>query len=255
MQATALDRGLDGAGDQLAGARMGAMALDHDGRTGGEGGCGVATGDRKGEREVGRAEHGDRTDRMVDAAQVGARQRLALGQRLVDGGVEPVAQAHIAGEEAQLAHGAATLALQARARQAGFGHGGFDQQVADAHDIVGDCFEEGCAGVGRQGRKAFERGLGQRGRFLDLSGRRAGKGDIALFAGGRVDGVERLAAVALVRADEDGSVEHGCLLKGVRMVWLDDRAARAGSDFPAIAMRNRMGVDGDADGQSPSHFQ
>src|SRR3546814_3767847 len=97
---------------------MGRMALHHHRATRGEGGCGVAARDREGEREVGRAEHGDRTDRLVDAAQVAARQRLALRQCLVDGGVQPVALAHIACEQAKLADGAAPLALQPPARPA-----------------------------------------------------------------------------------------------------------------------------------------
>eukprot|EP01137_Pigoraptor_chileana_P001419 Opistho-2@39022 len=217
MQAKALHGSLNGAGDQLAGAGVGAVTLDHDGRTGGEGRCGVTTRHREGEREVGRTEDGDGADRMVDAAQVGARQRGAVRQCLVDGGVQPVAQAHIAGEQAQLADGAATLAFQTGARQAGFGHGGFDQQVADGHDIVGHGFQESRAGIRRQGGEAFERGVGQRAGFFDFGRHGAGEGDVALFAGGRVDGVERLAAGALVRADEDGSVEHGRLLKGVGM--------------------------------------
>ena len=182
------------------------MALDDDGRTGSEGRCGVTTGNREGEREVGRAEHGDRADRMVDAAKICTGQGCAVGHGGVDRGVKPVTESDIAGEQTQLADGAATLAFQTGARQAGFGHGGFDQQVADGDDIVRNGLQEGSAGIGCQGREAVERGVGQLAGFFDFGGHGAGEGR-------RVDGVESLSALTLVCADEDGSVEHGILLK------------------------------------------
>jgi len=62
---------------------------------------------------------------------------------------------------------------------------------------------------GRQGREALERGIGQRAGVRDIGGRGVVKGDLALRAGRRVDGEEGCAALALARADKDGSVEHG----------------------------------------------
>ena len=124
------------------GARVGRMRLDHDRAAGRERRGGVAARDREREREVAGAEHRDRAERDLAQAQVRARQRLALRQRRVDARVEPLAVAHHLGEQPQLADGAAALAFEAGARQAGLGRGALDQRVADLQDVVGDGLEE-----------------------------------------------------------------------------------------------------------------
>jgi hypothetical protein len=74
-----LDRGVDGLSDDLAGAGMGGMALDHDRAAGGERRGGVAAGGGEGQREVRGAKDGHRADRALHHAQVGARQGARSG--------------------------------------------------------------------------------------------------------------------------------------------------------------------------------
>ena len=110
MLALLLDGTGDGACDEEAGARVGGVALDHDRAPCGQRGGGVAAGGGEGEREVAGPEDGDRAERDVALADVGARERLAVGQRRVDPDAEVVAATYDAGEHAQLAGGAADLA-------------------------------------------------------------------------------------------------------------------------------------------------
>ncbi len=64
-------RGIDGLGDNLASTGMGAMALDDDGAASSKRRCGIATGGGEGQREFGRAEHGDRgADGALDHLEV-----------------------------------------------------------------------------------------------------------------------------------------------------------------------------------------
>ena len=73
------DRAAQLARDQLAGARVRRVALDDDGAARGERRRGVAARGREREREVARAEHGDRPDRDEHAAHVGRGIGLASG--------------------------------------------------------------------------------------------------------------------------------------------------------------------------------
>ena len=112
---------VDRAGDEVAGARVGGVALDHDRAAGGQRGGGVAAGGGEGEREVAGAEDGDRAERDLPLADVGARQRRAVRQGGVDADAEVVAAAYDAGEHPQLAGGAADLAGDARLGQVALG--------------------------------------------------------------------------------------------------------------------------------------
>jgi hypothetical protein len=140
--AAALDRRDHRARDQLAGSRVRRVPLDDHRAARGERRGGVAAGDREREREVRRAEHRDRADRHVDPAQVGPRQRRALGQRRIDRRVEPVTLANDLREQPQLPDRAPALTLEAGARQAGLGHRADDQLVADREDRFGASLEE-----------------------------------------------------------------------------------------------------------------
>ncbi|OBX36160.1 hypothetical protein A8U91_00501 [Halomonas elongata] len=126
-------------------------------------------------------------------AQVDPRHGLALGQRGVDAHVEPFTIAHDLGEQAQLAAGAAALALEACARQAGLGHGAFDQFIADALDLVGDRLEKARPGLETRFAVAVEGRPGQLAGAFDLGLASGGEGRLECLAGGRVDGVEGLA--------------------------------------------------------------
>src|SRR5690606_859546 len=137
MHAGLLDGGKHGLGDDLARARMGGMALDDDGATGRKRGSGVTAGRREGEREVGGAENGDRADRPLDEADLRARRRLAVRQGRIEAAVEIVAVLDMVGEEAELAGGAAALALEAGDRQAGFLRADLGDGVRARLDLVG----------------------------------------------------------------------------------------------------------------------
>src|SRR3546814_5835948 len=106
---------------------------------------GIAARDREGEREVGGAEHGDRADRALQEAQVRARQRLAVGQRLVVAAVQVVAFFDVGREEAKLAGGAPPLAVEAGLRQAGLLATDLGDRRAACFALVGDAVEAGGA--------------------------------------------------------------------------------------------------------------
>ena len=74
-----------------------------------------------------------------------------------------MAVAHHAGEQTQLADGAAALTRQARQRQAGFGMGALQQRIAQRHDLVGDGLQE--VGAAREWQRAV---------FVEGRGRQAG---------------------------------------------------------------------------------
>ena len=80
---------------------MGVVRLDDDGAAGGQRRCGVAAGDREGEREVAGAEDGDGAQRNGALPDVGPRQRGSIGQRGIDAGAVPAALAQHAGEQPQ----------------------------------------------------------------------------------------------------------------------------------------------------------
>ena len=196
----------NGGRDHLGRAGMGRVRLDDHRAAGGKRRGGVATGHRKGEREVRRAEHRHRADRDVAEPQVDARQRLALGHRRVDAGIQKIAVAHHAGEQAELAAGAAALALEPGARQAALGHHALDQGVAELHDLGRDRFQEGGARLERGLAVDRERGRGGGAEAGDVGG--GGGGD------GRLDGG--------ARAGIDGMDEVGHVLRNSRwvIVWL-----------------------------------
>jgi len=120
MHAGLLDGGVDRLGDDLAGAGMGGMALDDDGAAGGQGRGGITAGGREGQREVRGAEDGDRADGALDQTDFRAGRGLAIRHGGVEATVEELALLDVIGEQAELAGGAAALALQAGDRQAGF---------------------------------------------------------------------------------------------------------------------------------------
>jgi hypothetical protein len=139
--------------------------------------------------------------------QIGAGQRLALGQGRIDAQTLPATLTHHLREEAKLAHGAATLALETGAGQAAFGHGGLDQAVAQIEDVLRDGFEKR--------RAAFARGgaIGIEGRLGRCAGRRHILGVVsrqvwpARLARGGGDGTE---------CGHDGLRKGGCwILVGV----------------------------------------
>ncbi|MNQ75699.1 hypothetical protein D3C85_905030 [compost metagenome] len=165
---------------------MAAVGLEHHRAAGGQGGGGVATGGGEGQGEVAGAEHRHRAEADAVLAQVRARQRLALRQGAVDARAVKVAAAQQLGEQAQLAAGAATLALDARGRQRGLAADDGDEVIAEGIDLGGDGLEELGAARGRQAA------IGRIGRRRSLGG------SVHLGCGSLAEGVrQRLAAVGV----------------------------------------------------------
>jgi len=194
---------LDGAADQLGRAGVGVVRLDDHRATGGQCRRGVAARNREGEREVAGAEHHHGAQGNVGQAQVGARQRLALGLGRVDRGVQEVTVAHDAGEQTQLADRAAALALQTGDGQAGFLVRALDQRVANGHDVFSDAFQELGARFQRQGTVRVKGGASQFGGARHVVGGAGGVGRFQAFAGGGVDGV-----LGSARAQDGGRADQ-----------------------------------------------
>ena len=133
------------------------MGLEDHGAAGGEGRGGVSARRREGEREVAGAEDGDRAQRDLALADVGAGQRSAVRQGRIDADAAEVALADHGGEEAELAGGAGAFALQPGGGQAGFLAGADDQLVADGFDVVGDGLQEAGVGFRVQGAEGRDR--------------------------------------------------------------------------------------------------
>ncbi|EZP69853.1 hypothetical protein BV97_05537 [Novosphingobium resinovorum] len=213
-QMTQRHRALDGAGHQFAGAGMGRVTLDDNRTTRREGGGGVSARDREGEGEVAGAEHHDRAKRDLAHAQVRARQRRALGQGGIDGEARPAAFTQDLREKAQLAGGAAPLALDTGAGKARLGYGAFDQDVADRHDLIGDGFEEDSAGFRVQFGEG-DRGLvGQRTGAFHFRQACGGEAWFQRRAGRGVDGGIACLRVGFLAADEYGAGNHCCIPSG-----------------------------------------
>ncbi|MCY1445344.1 hypothetical protein D9M71_618540 [compost metagenome] len=86
--------------DQLTGAGVGTVGLDHHGAASGQCRRGVTTGHREGQREIAGAEHGDWPQRHLALAQISAGKGLALRQGAVDPHVQPFAGPHCTGKGA-----------------------------------------------------------------------------------------------------------------------------------------------------------
>ncbi|MCY1237544.1 hypothetical protein D9M72_502460 [compost metagenome] len=129
-------------------------------------------------------------------AQVGARQRLALGLGRVDAQLKEIALAQHAGEQAQLADGAAALAFDAAARQAGFGDAAVHQRIAQREDVRGDRFEEIGASLGRDFAVGVEGLPGEGAGLVELRRRGAAERGFEGGAGGGIDAVEGAVGAA-----------------------------------------------------------
>lgn len=167
---------MDGLGHDLAGARMGGVALDHHRATRSQCQGSVAAGGGEGEREVRGAEDRHGADRALHHLQVRARQRLAIGQRGVVATVEMIAVANVGGEEPELAGGAAALSVEPGLGQAGLLRADPGDRGGAGLDLVGDGVEE--IGTGRAGAvaEAPERVLGGLAGGVDQLGRADGEG-------------------------------------------------------------------------------
>ncbi len=185
---------LDGAADQLGGARMRRMRLHHHRAARRQRRRRIAARHREGQREIAGAEHRHRPHRNAAHAQVRTRQRLTLRQRRVDARTDGIARAHHFGKQAQLVAGAAALAFQARPRQRGFGHGALDQRIAQCLDLAGDGLQERGTRFGRGLAVNVERRASEFASAGNVG--LAGQGELGFepFARGRVHGADRAGA-------------------------------------------------------------
>ncbi len=106
-------------GHQGARARVRGVALDHHRAAGGQRRRGVAAGGAEGQREVGRAEDRDRSDRDEHAAHVGTGDRSGVGVSRVDDDLQVITGDDHVGEHLELDCGALELAAQAGLGQSG----------------------------------------------------------------------------------------------------------------------------------------
>src|SRR5208283_2669845 len=115
-----------------------------DGIAAGNGRSGVAASYGKCQGKVAGAEDGYRAERPHHGANVGARERLALGLRGIDARGDPRALFDDLSEEAKLVDGARRFALQARLGQRGLTMGALDNVGDDGFDTVGDAPQKSC---------------------------------------------------------------------------------------------------------------
>ncbi len=191
--------------DQLTATGMRRVALDHHRapRRQRRGGVAARRGERQ--RKVRGAEHRHRADRPLHQLQIRARRRLAVGQGLVVAAVEIAAVLDMVGEQAQLAAGAAALAVQPRLGQAGLLHADRGDLGAAGLDLVGDAAQEGGALTARAPAVGGEGVLGGAGGGVDVL--RGSCGEDTRLAGGRV-GAERLGPSGPFPGDQVFAVQH-----------------------------------------------
>ena len=189
--------------DQFGCAGMGRMRFRHDRTAGRQRGRGIAARDREGQRKIACAEYRYRAQRDITHPQIGTRLRLAFGLGRIDSHAKKIAGPDHVGEQAQLAHRAAALALDARTRQSAFGNAALNQRVAQRHDVFSDFFEKGSADFQRCFAVDIERVIGQSTRLVKVRLVSAAECRLQFFAACGVDAALRsLAAADAAAADE-----------------------------------------------------
>ena len=194
----------------LCRAGMGGMALDHH-----RAACrqcrGSVTARRgKRERKVGGTEHRNRANRPLHHVYHWPGGGFAVGLCGVKTAVQIIALADMGGEQAQLARGAALLALQPCRGQAGFrGADGSDFNPARL-DLICDAVKEGGALVAGQGGITGEGRFGGLHSGIDM-GRGADAEGLRLARGG--GGLEGGGARNPLACDKVFSGQHGASLK------------------------------------------
>ncbi|CAM5209334.1 hypothetical protein CDEF62S_00853 [Castellaniella defragrans] len=188
---------------------MGRVRLAHHRGARCQRGSRVAAGHGKGQREVAGTEDRDGADGDVARADVAARRRFAVRQGMIDAGVQPVALAHDACEQAQLIDGAAALAFEPGAGQARFLHGAGDEFVAQIENGLRHGFQEGGALFQRGFAIHRKGGQCQLHRLIHLMGVRPAPGHGQGFAGGRIESVEFGAGAREILASDELGTGNG----------------------------------------------
>ena len=123
-----------GVGHDFRNSGMRRVRHHNDGTTGGQGGRGVATGHRIGEREIAGTENRHRTERAEHGAVVGLGQRLAVRLGAVDAGIHPGAFLDLFRKHPELADGTTRLSTKSRLGQRGL-------ELATLHDVLHRSFD------------------------------------------------------------------------------------------------------------------
>ena len=122
----------------LAGAGMRVVGLDDHRIAGGKCSSRVAAGHGKRQRKVAGAKDGDRAERTHHGANVGARQRLAVGLRGIDARIHPRALLDHLRKKAKLVDGARRFAFQPRFGQRRLAVRPLHKLRHDGFDAIGD---------------------------------------------------------------------------------------------------------------------
>ena len=145
-----LRRADDCIGHLLGRGHVSTVGLEHHRTTGGQCRGGIATSRGKRQGKIAGTEHRHRPQADTVLAQIGARQRLAFRQRLVDARTVEVAAPQHLGEQSHLAAGAATLADNPCCWQRGFTANHRHELVTQGIELIGDGLEKLCATLGAQ---------------------------------------------------------------------------------------------------------
>jgi hypothetical protein len=135
---------LDRAADKLPRAGMRGMPFHNDRAARRERRGGVPAGHGESQRKIAGSEYCDRAERNVALAQIGPRQRFALGQRRIDSQIEIFSRAHHVGEKLELSHGSRALAFEPSPWQPALCHGALNERIAERKDVCRNRFEKAC---------------------------------------------------------------------------------------------------------------
>ncbi|MNR06539.1 hypothetical protein D3C85_1226120 [compost metagenome] len=148
------------------------MGLEHHRATGGQGRSGVATRGRKCQGKIAGTEHGYRPETDAVLAQIRTRQRLAVGQCLIDARTVEIAATQYVGEQTHLTTGAPALPHDPRRWQRGFAADQRNEIITQRIQLSGNRIEKLRATLGAQAAISRERcsgSFGSRIHFLRRS--------------------------------------------------------------------------------------
>jgi len=232
-------RGDDGGRCDLAGSRVSGVGFHDDGASRREGRDGVGSEHGDGDGKIARSEHGDRSDRLHQAADIRLGKRLAVRFGGVDAGIHPGAFAHEGGEEPGLIDRAHPFRLAPGPGVPGFRRSPVEKCVTEGEGLVGDRFEEGRPLFRCCLSKGFEGIVRSLCREIDLFGRGLVEGWLERGAGGGIEGVKcRGSTRRLGVRDDVESVEFHGGSDGVRVTQGEWRVSSRPGSLPARRSRS-----------------